>query len=151
MISPTDLFHSSPAPHFKTFHVFLIYCPKCPSFRTIQSYAPNVALPKVLTFSPNHPTCSKVFQHWQAAVCHKGQLITDPLQDTPNMHTYTGGRVCQVSASFIWRTACQVLIKPGFSVMLPDSIHIRNLSIILISHIPYKQKSDSRTCELRRD
>jgi hypothetical protein len=28
MISPTDLFHPSPAPHFKTFQVFLIYCPK---------------------------------------------------------------------------------------------------------------------------
>jgi hypothetical protein len=28
MISPTDLFHPSPAPHFETFQVFLIYCPK---------------------------------------------------------------------------------------------------------------------------
>jgi hypothetical protein len=25
MIGPTDLFHPSPAPHFKTFQVFLIY------------------------------------------------------------------------------------------------------------------------------
>jgi hypothetical protein len=25
MISPTDLFHPSPAPHFKTFQMFLIY------------------------------------------------------------------------------------------------------------------------------
>jgi len=31
MISPTDLFHPSPAPHFKTFQMFLIYCPKRPS------------------------------------------------------------------------------------------------------------------------
>jgi hypothetical protein len=30
-------------PHFKTFRVFLIYCPKRPSFSTIQSHAPNVA------------------------------------------------------------------------------------------------------------
>ena len=30
MISPTDLFHPSPAPHFKTIQVFLIYCPKRP-------------------------------------------------------------------------------------------------------------------------
>ena len=28
MIGPTDLFHPSPAPHFKTFQVFLICCPK---------------------------------------------------------------------------------------------------------------------------
>jgi hypothetical protein len=28
MISPTDLLHPSPTPHFKTFHVVLIYCPK---------------------------------------------------------------------------------------------------------------------------
>jgi hypothetical protein len=28
MISPTDIFHPPPAPHFKTFQVFLIYCPK---------------------------------------------------------------------------------------------------------------------------
>jgi len=31
MIGPTDLLHPSPAPHFKTFQVFLIYFPKCPS------------------------------------------------------------------------------------------------------------------------
>ena len=35
MISPTDLFHPSPASYFKTFHVFLIYCPKRPRFSTI--------------------------------------------------------------------------------------------------------------------
>jgi len=35
MISPTDLFHPSPAPHFRTFQVFLIYWPKCSSFSTI--------------------------------------------------------------------------------------------------------------------
>jgi hypothetical protein len=28
MIGPTDLLHPSPAPHFKIFQVFLIYCPK---------------------------------------------------------------------------------------------------------------------------
>ena len=28
MISPTDLFHPPPAPHFETFQVFLFYCPK---------------------------------------------------------------------------------------------------------------------------
>jgi hypothetical protein len=27
MIYPTDLLHPSPAPHFKTFQVFLICCP----------------------------------------------------------------------------------------------------------------------------
>jgi hypothetical protein len=30
MIGPTDLLHPPPAPHFKTFQVFLIYCPKSP-------------------------------------------------------------------------------------------------------------------------
>ena len=35
MIGPTDLFHPSPAPHFKTFQVFLICCPKRPSFSTM--------------------------------------------------------------------------------------------------------------------
>jgi hypothetical protein len=30
MIGPTDLLHPSPTPHFKTFQVFLIYCPKRP-------------------------------------------------------------------------------------------------------------------------
>ena len=43
MISPTDLLHPSPAPHFKTFQVFLICCPKHPSFSAIQNHAPNVA------------------------------------------------------------------------------------------------------------
>jgi len=32
MISPTDLLHPSPLPQFKTFPVFLIYCPKRPSY-----------------------------------------------------------------------------------------------------------------------
>ena len=31
MIGPTDLLHPSPAPHFKTFQVFLICCPERPS------------------------------------------------------------------------------------------------------------------------
>jgi hypothetical protein len=44
MIYPTDLLHPSPAPHFKTFKVFLICFSKCPSFSTIQSYTPTVAL-----------------------------------------------------------------------------------------------------------
>jgi hypothetical protein len=44
MIYPTDLLHPSPAPHFKTFQVFLICCSKRPSFSTIQSRAPNVAV-----------------------------------------------------------------------------------------------------------
>ena len=35
MICPTDLFQPSLAPHFKTFQVFLLYCPKRPSFSTI--------------------------------------------------------------------------------------------------------------------
>jgi hypothetical protein len=35
MIGPTDLLHPSPAPHFKTFQVFLIYGPKRPSFSTL--------------------------------------------------------------------------------------------------------------------
>ena len=37
MIGPTDLFHPSPAPHFKTFQVFLICSPKRPSFSTIKA------------------------------------------------------------------------------------------------------------------
>ena len=43
MIGPTDLLHSSPAPHFKTFQVFPICCRERPSFSTIHSLAPNVA------------------------------------------------------------------------------------------------------------
>jgi hypothetical protein len=35
MIGPTDLLHPSPTPHFKTFQVFLIYCPKRPSFNSM--------------------------------------------------------------------------------------------------------------------
>jgi hypothetical protein len=37
---PTDLLHSSPAPHFKTFQILLIYFPKCPGLdgRTTLKY-----------------------------------------------------------------------------------------------------------------
>jgi hypothetical protein len=31
MIGPTDVLHPSPAPHFKTLQLFLIYCPKLPN------------------------------------------------------------------------------------------------------------------------
>jgi hypothetical protein len=37
MIGPTDLLHPSPTPHFKTFQVFLIYCPKRPNFVVIRA------------------------------------------------------------------------------------------------------------------
>jgi hypothetical protein len=40
----TDPVHPSPASHFKTFKVFLIYPQKFPISSTIQSYAPNAAL-----------------------------------------------------------------------------------------------------------
>jgi hypothetical protein len=36
-IGPTDLFHPSLAPHFKTFKVFPIYFPKCPNFSNIHA------------------------------------------------------------------------------------------------------------------
>ena len=37
----SDILHPSPAPHFITFMVLLIYFPNCPSFGTAQSYAPK--------------------------------------------------------------------------------------------------------------
>jgi len=38
------IFQPSPAPYFKTFQVFLVDFPKCSSFSTTQTCAPNVAL-----------------------------------------------------------------------------------------------------------
>jgi len=38
-IDTTDLVHPSPAPHFKTFKVLLIYFPKCPSFSTKRAFS----------------------------------------------------------------------------------------------------------------
>jgi hypothetical protein len=35
--------YSFPAPYMKTFQVFLIYSPKCPSFSSIQSHTPKLA------------------------------------------------------------------------------------------------------------
>jgi hypothetical protein len=57
MIGPTDRLHSSPEPHFKTFHVFLIYCPKRPSFSTIQSHAPNVVFYQIYSY---HTSVKKI-------------------------------------------------------------------------------------------
>jgi hypothetical protein len=43
MISPTDLFHPPPAPHFKTFQVFLIYCPNwCDGKENIKKQQQNL-------------------------------------------------------------------------------------------------------------
>jgi len=44
MIGPIHLLLPSPAPHFKTFQVLLIYFPKCASFSTIKGCAPNAAI-----------------------------------------------------------------------------------------------------------
>ena len=41
-IGPADFFHPSSTPHFETFKLFVICCPKRPSLRTTQSIAPNV-------------------------------------------------------------------------------------------------------------
>ena len=41
---PADFLSPSPVPHFKTFQVFLIHLLNFPSFSTIQSFVPNVAL-----------------------------------------------------------------------------------------------------------
>jgi len=38
-----DLLHPIQTPYFETSQVFLIYLLKCPNFKTIKSYAPNVA------------------------------------------------------------------------------------------------------------
>jgi hypothetical protein len=38
MIGPTDLFHPPPAPHIKTFQVFLIYCPKRPKIIWVKNW-----------------------------------------------------------------------------------------------------------------
>jgi hypothetical protein len=50
MIGSTDLLYPSPAPHFKTSQVLLIYCPKCPILSTIPSYAPNVVFNQFITY-----------------------------------------------------------------------------------------------------
>ena len=44
MTGQTNLLHLSTAPHIKTCKVLLIYSTKCPTFSTIQSYAPPCAL-----------------------------------------------------------------------------------------------------------
>jgi len=50
----------SPAPHFETFKVFLIYFPQCPVFSTVQSDTPNVQ--NALVYSSNvRPLCWSLF------------------------------------------------------------------------------------------
>jgi hypothetical protein len=51
MIGPTDLLHPSPTPHFKTFQVFPIYCPKRPSFSTKQSNSGFVFVQEDVNFT----------------------------------------------------------------------------------------------------
>jgi len=68
MIGPTDLLHPSPAPHLKTFQVFLIHLPKCPIFSTTQSYVPYAALTAVLQYK-------KSYCHYFTAACCYGHRI----------------------------------------------------------------------------
>jgi hypothetical protein len=50
---------SSPAPHLRTFQVFLNYVSECPGFSTIQGYAPNIVL--ISSFNLNPMCWWKVF------------------------------------------------------------------------------------------
>jgi len=57
MISPTDLFYPPPAPHFKTFQVFLITARSVRVSAPYKTMPQNVALPppKLFTILPETP------------------------------------------------------------------------------------------------
>jgi len=62
---------SSPAPHVKTFKVFLIHFPKCPSFSTIKRYVPNCAF-LLIYFRNFSPICWWKSLHFvEYCFCHE--------------------------------------------------------------------------------
>jgi len=80
---PTDPFRPTPAPHFKTLNLFLIYVyfPKCPSFIPIQyNLAKSSKREKYLACSTLRRLCTKHrFVHvWYIAVS-AGEPVTNVL------------------------------------------------------------------------
>jgi len=87
MISPTDLLHPSPAPHFKTVQVFLIYCPQRPSFSTIRTASVNLLTviclgrgrsmcPSVNLFARLSSIYNQLAHHYKVSIQTEFWLIT---------------------------------------------------------------------------
>jgi len=70
MIGPSDLLHRSPAPLFKSFQIFLFYCPKGPNFSMIQSRVPDVTLYWFLPSVKVHLAGEKSFLLDKCCFCH---------------------------------------------------------------------------------
>ena len=97
MNGPTDLLHPSPAPHFKTFKVFVISSSMCPSFSTKQYYATEVEyhyflrqsttnlLPKIVFFLLN--VAEKYTARQKQSLLTLQQVLHGPLFDTVTSHT----------------------------------------------------------------
>jgi hypothetical protein len=85
----TDL-HPSPAPHFKTFQVFLICCPKRPSYSTIQSQSKFQHHTKPVPVSAPHkarPSFSTTQSQSQFQHHTKPVTVSAPHKASPSFST----------------------------------------------------------------
>ena len=100
MIGPTDLLRPSPTPHFSTFQVFLIYCPKRPTFNTIQNYAPKVTLHYFLPQFQVQRASKKSPLLAECNICHSNPtasvIMEKKVSGTSYTRNYGGNCLCEV-------------------------------------------------------
>ena len=114
MIGPNDLLHPSPAPHFKTFQVFLLCCPKRPSFSTIQRHAPNL-IPLLLH---NFRICIDIVhtaRRWRATVCEslctRSKIINNKTHFKIKLFFYNQ-EICRCNWIMIWKAFVRLVVFP---------------------------------------
>jgi hypothetical protein len=101
------ILHPSPAPHFESLEVFLIYFLKCRSFSTVQTYVPNVAMClAVLIFCAISTQLIMLYVNLRAYVrcdfipwCPLRQHVSTLWGHTQSMNTHTRYMNCLLKCS----------------------------------------------------
>ena len=123
MIDPTDLLHLSPAPHFKTFQVFLICCPKRPSF--------------IYNFIEE-------YQSWWGNWCVHFRLWVEVVGGSQNVGSCSGVcLVCPVPEPPFFQPGCSVKSRSPQSNILcqPTAFAVQNMVLTwLFGCISWSQK-----------
>jgi hypothetical protein len=89
-IDSTGILHPYQATHFRISKVFLIYCPNCPKFSTLQSYAQNVNISLVSSLNLLTEEISEIVSEKgnQKAFCYYAYTLFVEMY-TVNLRCYT--------------------------------------------------------------
>jgi hypothetical protein len=108
MIGPSNVLHPSPAPHFKTFQVFLSYFPKIPIFSTIQKICTRCNTLVVSSYKSHFLEKSVVFLQIAYQIFNNSSIFLP-------QSTYRTYRKSDLhSTAYVTRVLCFILVKICF-------------------------------------